>query len=128
MAQILMSIHPEYAHRIISGEKKFEYRRSRCKMDIDRIIIYATYPEKVILGEAEVKKIISSTPEDIWQKTKEASGISKKDYFSYFRYTSVAYAYCLGEITVYSIPKPLSEFGITKSPQSFIYIEKSSGD
>lgn len=119
---IIMSIHPEYAHLILNNKKKYEYRRNRCKSDVEKILIYSTRPESLIIGEVQVKAIISGPPIDIWDKTSKYSGISKNKFLEYFRYTNIAYAYCLGKATVYDSPITLGDLGINKAPQSYVYM------
>ena len=40
--KILLSIHPEYVKKIISGEKKWEFRKVLPKGRFDTIVIYST--------------------------------------------------------------------------------------
>lgn len=40
----------------------------------------------------------------------------------YFKGRKIAYAYKLGKIKVYGIPKTLADFGLMAAPQSFAYI------
>ena len=42
--KIIVSINPEYVEKILSGEKKFEYRTRAAKQQVDTLIIYATKP------------------------------------------------------------------------------------
>ena len=63
------------------------------------------------------------SPEDLWNETKEFSGISKDFYDYYFKNRDVAYAYKLGKIKVYKEPKSLLDFGIKCAPQSFVYVK-----
>ena len=46
MCQMLLSINPEYVASILQGKKLYEYRKFRCRDDVDKIIIYATAPYK----------------------------------------------------------------------------------
>ena len=41
---MLISINPQHVENIFNGTKKYEYRKIRCKQDVDKIIIYSTYP------------------------------------------------------------------------------------
>jgi len=61
-------------------------------------------------------------PEELWQQTKEYSGITKKFFDQYFEKREVAYAYKLGEIVVYDEMKELKDYGLKVAPQSFVYI------
>ena len=39
MCKMLLSINPEYVESIIQGDKLFEYRKFRCRDDVDKIVI-----------------------------------------------------------------------------------------
>lgn len=51
----LVSLHRYYAEEILNGTKLFEYRKRKmsCR-EGDRVLVYATHPDKVILGEFTV--------------------------------------------------------------------------
>lgn len=121
--KIIISINPEHVENIINGTKKYEYRTKAAKQDISSIIIYETVPVKKIVAEAEIIEVLELSPEDLWNETKEFSGISKDFYDDYFKNRDVAYAYKLGKIKVYKEPKSLLDFGIKYAPQSFVYVK-----
>ena len=122
MRRILISINPEHVDSIISGIKKYEYRRKAAKKDVSSIIIYETTPIKRVVAEAEILEVLELPVKELWELTKDASGISEDFYLSYFNGRQVAYAYKLGKVTKYREPKSLTEFGIKSAPQSFVYI------
>ena len=121
--KIIISINPEHVENIINGTKKYEYRTKAAKQDISSIIIYETVPVKKIVAEAEIIEVLELSPEDLWNETKEFSGISKDFYDDYFKNRNVAYAYKLGKIKVYREPKSLLDFGVKYAPQSFVYVK-----
>lgn len=121
--KIIISINPEHVENIINGTKKYEYRTKAAKQDISSIIIYETVPVKKIVAEAEIIEVLELSPEDLWNETKEFSGISKDFYDDYFKNRDVAYAYKLGKIKVYKEPKSLLDFGVKYAPQSFVYVK-----
>lgn len=123
MYNMLISIKPEHIENIFNGSKKYEYRKIRCKQDIDKIIIYSTYPIMKVVGEAKVEKILEDSPDSIWEKTKKYSGIDLNSYQKYFKDRSKAIAYKLTNIKKYDSPKELSSYGIKAAPQSFVYIQ-----
>lgn len=124
MCKILMSINPIYADKILSGTKKYEYRKVKAKKDkVNKIVIYATYPIMKVVGEVEVKDILEETPEKLWNVTKEYSGVTKQFYDNYFNKSSKAIAYKLGKIEKYNEPKKLEDVGVKCVPQSFLYLD-----
>lgn len=122
MCNMLISINPEHVENIFNGSKKYEYRKIRCKQDIDKIIIYSTYPIMKVVGEAKVEEILEDSPDNIWEETKKYSGIDLRFYQKYFKDRSKAIAYKLTNIKKYNDPRDLSSYGIKAAPQSFIYV------
>ena len=121
--KILLSIHPEYVKKIISGEKKWEFRKVLPKGRFDTIVIYSTYPVRKIIGEVECTGIFMGTPKKVWEETKCDRGIEKDKYLSYYRDIREAVAFRLGKVTVYETPKTLEELGLSNAPQSFVYLK-----
>ena len=58
MCKLLMSINPEHVENILAGKKKYEFRKKKCKEQIDSIVIYSTAPVMKVVAEVEVKDII----------------------------------------------------------------------
>lgn len=128
MSRILISINPEYVEKILNGTKKYEYRRMIAKKEVKSLIIYSTCPVKKIVGEVKVVKTIEMAPSSLWEKTKETAGISRKKYREYFNGRKKAYAYVLGSVTKFEVGKSLTDIGIEKAPQSFLYLNQEQYD
>lgn len=123
MSDILLSINPQFVDKIISGEKKYEYRTRVAKKGVKKIIIYCTFPRMKVLAEAEILEVIKKTPDELWEETKNASGISKAFFDKYFKGHEFAYAYKLGKVTEFKNSKTLSDYGFKSAPQSFVYVK-----
>lgn len=119
---MLLSINPEHVENIMNGNKQFEFRKVRCRSDVDKIIIYATSPVMLVVGEAEVVEVIVDIPEQVWEMTSEFAGISKRFFDKYYQNKDKAVAYRLGEVKKYKKPLTLADFGINFAPQSFVYV------
>ena len=122
MSTILLSIHPKFVDKIMTGEKKFEFRRVIAKRNPNKIIIYSTSPGCKVIGEAEVEDIIIDNPEKVWKETKKFSGVEKEFYVEYFDNRDLAVAYKLKNVIKYISPIDLKDFGIKVAPQSFVYV------
>lgn len=120
---IIISINPEHVTNILNGTKKYEYRTKAAKKDVGKIIIYETTPIKKVVAEAEIVEVVVLPPEEMWEMTKDQSGISKKFFEDYFKSRKIAYAYKLGKIKIYDEPKKLNDFGLRCAPQSFAYVD-----
>lgn len=121
---VLLSVKPKYAEKIVKGTKKYEFRKSVFKNnDIDKVYIYSSSPVSKIIGSFEIEKILKDPPEMIWKLCQKYSGISKKDFFSYFTNSNMAYAIEIGDIDRFKEPiDPYHIFEHFKPPQSFYYV------
>ena len=125
MNTILLPINPEHVENILNGSKKYEFRRVRCKRKIDKILIYATHPVKLVVGEVTVLDVIEDSKERVWKATSEFSGISEEFFNEYYEDTQQAVAYTLGSVTAFKNPIPLDSLGVKSPPQSFMYVPDS---
>lgn len=123
MKALLLSIKPEYAEKILKGEKKFEYRKRLAKEDVSYIYVYSTAPSMKVVASVHIEGHLSDSPTALWEKTKAAAGISRAKFRDYFRGCKTAYAYELGKVEIFESPKNLSDFGVAVAPQSFVYIK-----
>ena len=81
---IILPIKPEYADKILSGQKKYEYRKNICTDNIEKIYVYATSPVKAIIGELEVVEKMIMNKDNLWEFSEKHSGITK-ELFTYRR-------------------------------------------
>ena len=92
---------------------------------VTQVVVYSTKPEGMIVGEFSVKKILSDTPEKLWEKTSFVSGISKEFFDQYFKGRDKGYALQIENPVLYK--KPINPFDVFTSfvaPQSFKYLEE----
>lgn len=122
MCKMLLSINPEHVDNILQGTKIYEFRKRPCKRKVDKIVIYATYPVKKVVGEVEVIDILEMQKESLWKITRKQSGISKAFFDRYYEGRNTAVAYKLGEVIQYEKPHDLNEFGVKVAPQSYMYL------
>ncbi|MDR1559439.1 MAG: hypothetical protein LBS84_07040 [Clostridiales bacterium] len=122
MCKMLLSINPEHVDNILQGNKKVEFRKVKCKTDVDQIVIYSTAPVMQIVAEATVEEVIVGDVLEVWHLTKAFAGITYNFYRKYYKGKKTAVAYKLCEVTPYSKPKTLSDFGVSYPPQSFLYL------
>lgn len=123
--KVLLSIKPEFVEKIFAGTKKYEFRKSLFRRsDVKFVVVYASAPVKRVVGEFEIDNILSGELDEIWERTKQYSGISKDFYDSYFGNRTIAKAIKIGNITKFKKFKFLSEYNIIQAPQSFCYISE----
>ena len=120
--KVLMSIKPKFVKQIFEGTKLFELRKRIFRREVKTIIIYESSPTKKIVGEFIIDKIISDTPQKIYMDYGKYLGISKNEYFEYFKNIDIAYAIKIKKTIKYKKSFNLSDFKIERAPQSYQYL------
>lgn len=123
---IIISIHPVFVDKILSGEKKFEFRKLFPE-NIRYMLIYTTSPIKKITALAEIDYIIMGVPANVWKKTRKTSGVTKSFFDMYFSGRENAYAVKIKK--VYKLDNPLNIDdidGINTAPQSYTYLNNKA--
>lgn len=123
--KVLLSIKPSFAEKIFNGEKKYEFRRSLFKnRDIKTVVVYASSPVQLVIGEFEIDTILNHNLQDLWQLTKEESGISENFFFNYFINKEKGFAIKIKEAKRYDKALSLKDNFNVAPPQSFIYLSE----
>ncbi|OPY65049.1 MAG: hypothetical protein A4E57_03316 [Syntrophorhabdaceae bacterium PtaU1.Bin034] len=120
---VLLSIKPQYVDKILSGEKKFEFRRKIFRRQVELAYVYCNSHVKRIVGTFTVGEILSGTQEQIWAMCGEKGGIEKEAFFRYFSGAAKAYAIEIVNFHEFAeavIPEQLIEKFYP--PQSFYYV------
>lgn len=83
---LVLSILPTHAQKIISGKKKIEIRRKFSKKwKGANVLLYASSPQREFLGEAIIGDIITATPETIWSNWENDIGCTFEEFTTYSR-------------------------------------------
>lgn len=89
----VFAVRPDLAQALMSGEKRFEFRRVRPTLDYgDTVFVYSTSPEKAIIGTFTCGTIVEGSPLALWRRLGHRSGTSRARFLGYFADTDVAYA------------------------------------
>ncbi len=121
----LLSIKPEFAEKIFSGKKSFEFRKTAFTHDVTSVIVYVTAPVRRIIGEFEVANVWQDTPKILWEKTKEDAGITAEFFFKYFKGRSTAVAIEISNPRRYEKAiNPYTKYKNFMPPQSFRYVKE----
>lgn len=125
--KVLLSIKPEFADKIFSGIKKYEFRRTIFKnKDIRTVVVYASSPVQQVIGEFEIEEIIEDDIFTLWDETKDYSGIEKSFFLEYFTNKKTGYAIKIKKATKYKHNLCIKkDFNIVYPPQSFLYLPET---
>ena len=122
--KVILSIKPIYAEKILTGEKKFELRKTIFKnSEVKKIIIYASSPISRIIGEFEIDGVLNQELKSLWEATKDFSCVDKDFFNSYFHNKKSGYAIKIKNYKRYEKTFDIQEKYGVKAPQSFSYIK-----
>lgn len=104
-------------------DKRVEFRRRGFARAVSHIIIYATAPEKRVVGVCEVTNIVKGDPELLWRDHRKVAGITESGLRGYFRGLTLGIAISLGCVHAIQDHICLSDIGVARAPQSFQYMD-----
>ena len=122
---VILSIRPNFCKMILSGQKKYEYRkRVFTRSDVDKVYVYATKPICRIVGYFAIDAMIENNPTEIWKITHKGSGITKEYFDAYFRGCDIAHAIAIGEVVKFDTPiDPKEVIKNFTAPQNYRYVD-----
>lgn len=127
---LLLSIKPQYASKIFSGEKTVELRRTKPNLKRgDIVAVYVSSPVMALAGQFEVDEVLEREPEKLWSEVREESGIKKNEFESYYRGAEIAFGIKFKKAINFKRPVPLSNLRKTwigfNPPQIYRYLPRS---
>lgn len=124
---VLLSIKPEFAEKILSGEKTLEFRkRSFSNPDaVKRIYLYSSSPDQRIVGSFDLAGVIEGSPTELWRDYGSESGITDKARFmAYFDGAETGFALRISNVSRYPNPiDPCEWVDDFHPPVSFQYLD-----
>ena len=129
MILLVLSIQPRFVRMILSGEKTVELRRRSPRRPPDFwAALYATVPERAILGIVRIREVIVRAPDELWPIVEHNCGLGRHEFRGYYEGASRAVALRLVDpipfedrLTLDKLRRLWPEF---KPPQSFAYLSR----
>lgn len=129
---LIISVKPEYARKILKGEKTIELRKCAPKRvgKDGYILIYVTAPVKELWGVYKIENIIKENPNTLWKNFGKQTGITKQEYNDYYKENKNAFGIQIQEvknlfkhsIKLHSLKNLIPGF---MPPQTYSYIDKN---
>ena len=122
---VILSIKPKYVQLILSGAKRYEFRKAIFSEKYVRIAyIYATHPIKKLVGLFEIGRIIRERPEGLWDQLGFHSGMREAEFFDYFKGAKIGFAIEIKRVEIFdSQCDPRVLIPGFNPPQSFCYLK-----
>lgn len=132
MKNIILSIKDKYAKKIVSGEKIYEFRGWIWKEEVKYVYVYVSGKIKKIVARFEIEFIDVEKPKIIWEKYKNSSGISKKEFFEYVENFNYKQVFCIKIKNLKNLKYEnyinLDIIQIKNAPQRFKYLKESENN
>jgi predicted transcriptional regulator len=124
---VLVSIRPIYASKILEGQKTVELRRKFPEVGATgaMVLIYSSSPISAVVGFARIRHVLKLPVANIWKEHGVAACVSKDEFDAYFSGLKQGFAIFLEGVK--SLRKQLKasdleeQFGIVP-PQSYRYL------
>ncbi len=125
MTGVLLSIKLKYVKEILSGAKQYEFRKQIFKdKSASPVFIYSSFPRKKIVASFCAGKIVKGHPDYLWEKFRDVSGMSEREFFEYFSDRDTGCAIWIDDLEPFAEPvDPHAMFERFVAPQSFCYVE-----
>ena len=123
---VLFSIRPVHAEKILTGDKTVELRRrfANAVTPGTLALIYSTSPTSALTGSAKIKAVECTDLRTLWKTHRKAACLDKSDFEAYFAGLERGYAIILDTARPLERPVGLTElrkrFGF-EPPQSYQY-------
>lgn len=125
---ILLSLRNEYFLKMLSGEKKYEYRFAFPKAKV-KAFIYAPHKVKAIVGYADFEFPIEGSAVDISKLYFECGDGNYQDMYNYIGERKRAYAMKVKKVVRFEKTLPYTtlkrNFPNFCAPQSYIILDKN---
>jgi len=129
MTDIILSIHPEHAENILSGKKTLEIRKSEPKRAVwgDTIYLYETAPISKVVGSCRLMGCMEYSGYDYSGNIANKACISVPDLRFYMAKAKCRKVYLWHIDSPYRFTTPIhiSNYGLTRPPQSFCYVKEA---
>jgi predicted transcriptional regulator len=126
---VLVSVQPKFASKIIDGAKTVELRRKFPESTATGAfaLIYSSSPVRAAVGYARIREVLRLPISRLWREHGVAACVSKKEFDKYFHGQAFGFAILLEKIRLLNPQIAAAdleeEFGIVP-PQSYRYLHE----
>ena len=125
---LFLPVRPQYAAKILSGEKTIELRR-RCPLRCvkgSRVLFYATSPKCELVVVARVQKVLHGAKTALWDQVEKQACVDKSTFMDYFEGRADGFGIAIENARQFSTSIDLDmlrrEWPGFRPPQGFCYL------
>lgn len=106
----------------MGGMKKVEFRKTNVPTSITHVVVYATSPEKKVVGYFSVDEVVKASPATLWERFGSAGMIDETPFFGYYAGQQYGLGILVGQVLELERPFTFTaRNGDLSVPQSFSY-------
>jgi predicted transcriptional regulator len=126
----LLSVRPQYATALLEGSKTVEVRRRRAHIAAGEVcLLYASSPTRALVGAIRVAHTDTGTPEQIWSRWGDQTGLERQEFDSYLDGSTEACAIVVDHAAALDETIALQELRRRRegfiTPQSYCFLSAS---
>lgn len=88
----------------MAGVKTVEFRKINVSRNLTHVIVYATAPDKKIVGYFSIKRMVAAAPSTLWRWFGKAGRVSKKDFVAYYNGADIGVAIVIDRVFRFACP------------------------
>lgn len=123
---LVLSLKPRFAEAILNGDKTVELRRVMPRITIPTLaLLYATGPERSLVGTCIVHSVARLPAEELWQRHGTKTALAKSEFDAYLTGRDEGVALFLEQPDRLHAPVPLHALRRAdnfRPPQSLAYV------
>ncbi|QLH79809.1 hypothetical protein HZS55_22040 [Halosimplex rubrum] len=127
---VLLSIKPEFAEKILRGSKKYEFRKTTFSHPeaVETVYLYSSSPVQRVVGAFTMAEVSEGSPRQLWEQFGHQSGMDDRDRFmAYFEDTEEGYAIGIDQVLeLDEAIDPRERIDDFVPPVSFHYLDDDS--
>lgn len=123
----LLSVRPRFANALLDGTKTVEIRRRRAHIAPGSLcLLYASSPVCALVGAMRVCRTETDTPDALWCRWGEETGLDRDEYDDYLAGASLPCAIVVDAVERFATPVALTELRRRQhafvTPQSYRFL------
>jgi predicted transcriptional regulator len=124
---LLLSVKPNFADLLLSGEKTAELRRTQPRVNPGSVaLVYSSTPQKALVGAFRIDGVHTLDPANVWEVWAPRFGLLRAEFNEYVAGCNSVTVLLLNKVRAFPVPIPLAilrhRWDRFVAPQSFRYV------